>query len=106
MATFTLRKLDDDIAEQFKQMAKDHGRSAEAELRSVVEEVTRRYVERKAQPQETGADWFIQAHDIWMNGLDENDKDAPFVLPERDATSRDPFQGWNEEDWRHIEGRD
>ena len=99
MATFTLRKLDDEVAAQFKQMAKDHGRSTEAELRSVVEEVTRHYLEEKrksveAGKKETGLDWFLRAKHILQEGLSKEDIAAePFVIPERDRTARpSPFE--------------
>ena len=48
MATLTLRRLDDQVAKQFKQMAKEHGSSTEAELRSLVEDVTAGYIAHKA----------------------------------------------------------
>lgn len=91
MATFTLRKLDDEVAEQFKQMAKDHGRSAEAELRSVVEEVTRKYIEEKDRTAPTGADWLADIRSIMSNnGITEDDE--PFPLPQRDfSPARPPF---------------
>lgn len=104
MATFTIRRLDDEIAEQFKQMARDHGRSTEAELRSVVEEVTRQYVEKRIRQEETGADWFLNAHETWMDGLNEDERNEPFVLPERNSASHDPFENWTEKDWHHLEG--
>ncbi|OZG62037.1 hypothetical protein BLEM_1155 [Bifidobacterium lemurum] len=89
MATFTLRKLDDEVAEQFKQMARDHGRSAEAELRSVVEEVTRKYIEEKDRTAPTGADWLADIRRIMSdNGITEDDE--PLPLPDRDFSQPHP----------------
>ena len=101
MATFTLRRLDDEVAEQFKQMAKDHGRSAEAELRSVVEEATKQYIEQKAEKTKTNRDFIEQLHSILRaNGITEDDE--PFQTPLRDMPERpSPFEQF---DWEDKEG--
>lgn len=93
MATFTLRKLDDKVAEQFKEMARDHGRSAEAELRSVVEEVIANYVEEKARSQQTGAEILARMQRIWNDSdLTEEEKIVPLDLQgQRTSQARDPF---------------
>ncbi|MBW3089676.1 FitA-like ribbon-helix-helix domain-containing protein [Bifidobacterium miconisargentati] len=40
MGTMTIRKLDDDTIEKFKDIAKRNNRSAEAEARSLIEDFT------------------------------------------------------------------
>lgn len=46
MATLTIRKLDDEVMEQFKEIARRHNRSAEAEARSLLEEFTAEHIAR------------------------------------------------------------
>lgn len=98
MATFTIRRLDDEIAEQFKQMARDHGRSTEAELRSVVEEVTRQYVEENSQPEETGMSLLARMKQLWEeSGLTEEEMAEPFSIPREPSDQRDPFADYPED---------
>lgn len=103
MATFTIRRLDDEIAEQFKQMARDHGRSTEAELRSVVEEVTRQYVEERMQEEETlGSTLLARIKQIWKESdLTEEEMAEPFSIPREPSDQRDPFAAYNEDIRNH-----
>lgn len=40
MATLTIRRLDDEVVDKLKYIAKEHNRSVEAEVRSVLEDFT------------------------------------------------------------------
>ncbi|MCH9275420.1 DNA-binding protein [Bifidobacterium amazonense] len=46
MGTLTIRRIDDDVLRKFKEIAKRNNRSAEAEARSLLEEITAEYAIR------------------------------------------------------------
>lgn len=95
MATLTLRRLDDQVAEQFKQMAKEHGRSTEAELRSLVEDVTAGYIAHKAV---TGGD-LVRA----LRETLHDDEEA--LSPQADHNEEQPSRDDGYDDDFHIPQR-
>lgn len=47
MATLTIRNVDEDVVKELKKIAKQHGRSLEAELRRLVTETAERQERRR-----------------------------------------------------------
>lgn len=76
MASITIRRLDDTVLAQLKQSAHDHGRSTEAEVRSILEDYTAGYV---AHGVVTAGDFFSQIRADLDGGL----RDDELELPER-----------------------
>lgn len=84
MGTLTIRRIDDDVLEKFKEMARHNNRSAEAEARSLLEEVTAEYMARKIM---TSADLVAEMHRLLED--DGFDDDEDFVPP-RNTYDREP----------------
>ncbi len=74
MASITIRRLDDDVLARLKQSAHDHGRSTEAEVRSILEDYTAGYV---AHGIVTAGDFFIQIRADLDGGLRDDELDLP-----------------------------
>ena len=83
MASITIRRLDDDVLARLKQSAHDHGRSTEAEVRSILEDYTAGYV---AHDMVTAGDFFSQIRADLDGGL----RDGELDLPERRNTEDGP----------------
>jgi len=83
MATLTIRNIDDEVREQIRLQAAEHGRSMEAELRAILGDIARR---RKTKP----GDVFrrIQKRFSKIGGLEEGE----LVIPERDQKIPAPLQ--------------
>ncbi|MBW3087471.1 DNA-binding protein [Bifidobacterium sp. 82T24] len=81
MGTMTIRRLDDDVIEQFKTVAKANNRSAEAEARSLIEDyIAGRLVQRDMEDTNfyDRVRSFMGQHDI--EGFTEEE----FSVPERE----------------------
>lgn len=74
MASITIRRLDDDVLARLKQSAHDHGRSTEAEVRSILEDYTAGYV---AHGIVTAGDFFSQIRADLDGGLNDDELDLP-----------------------------
>lgn len=84
MATLTIRKLDDEVMEQFKEIARRHNRSAEAEARSLLEEFTAEHIARRIM---TSTDLVAQMQQLLDGeGLDDHEN----LVPERNTYDHAP----------------
>jgi hypothetical protein len=83
MATLTIRNVDDQVREQIRLQAAEHGRSMEAELRAILEDIARR---RQTKP----GDVFrrIQKRFSKIGGLE----DGELVMPLRDKKMPEPLK--------------
>lgn len=70
MASITIRRLDDDVMSRLKQSAHDHGRSTEAEVRSILEDYTAGYV---AHGIVTAGDFFARIRADLDGGLQDDE---------------------------------
>jgi plasmid stability protein len=77
MATLTIRGLDDDIRDRLRLRAATHGRSMEAEVRSIIAEAVASPIERSLV-------------DIMLAMREALDGEG-LELPERSDPVRDPF---------------
>lgn len=84
MGTLTIRRIDNDVLAKFKEIAKRNNRSAEAEARSLLEEITAEYAARKIM---TSADLISEMHQLLED--DGCDDDEDFVPP-RNTYDREP----------------
>ncbi len=74
MASITVRRLDDSVMERLKQSAQNHGRSTEAEVRSILEDYTAGYV---AHGIVTAGDFFAQIRADLDGGLQDGELETP-----------------------------
>ncbi|MGR4801011.1 DNA-binding protein [Bifidobacterium adolescentis] len=74
MASITIRRLGDDVLARLKQSAHSHGRSTEAEVRSILEDYTAGYV---AHGIVTAGDFFSQIRADLDGGLNDDELDLP-----------------------------
>lgn len=76
MANLLVRKLDDDLVRRLKQRAREHGRSAEAEHRAILEAALK--------PSRTGADLWEALRRGGPLDLDVDDPALHQVVPDVD----------------------
>lgn len=81
MASITVRRLDDSVMERLRQSAQSHGRSTEAEVRSILEDYTAGYV---AHGIVTAGDFFAQIRADLDGGL----QDGELEIPKRGGSPR------------------
>jgi len=83
MATLTIRNIDEEVREQIRLQAAEHGRSMEAELRAILSDIARR---RKTKP----GDVFrrIQKRVSKIGGLEEGE----LMIPDRDQKMPAPVK--------------
>ncbi|MBM6699235.1 hypothetical protein H7U32_02600 [Bifidobacterium pullorum subsp. saeculare] len=74
MGTLTIRRLDDQIIERLKDEARAHGRSMEAEVRSILEGHTAAFI---AHEEMTVGDFFDRIRTALDGGLRDNELEQP-----------------------------
>lgn len=88
MSTLTIRKVDDDVAERLKTIARHNHRSVESEVRSLIEDYTAGLLLRREQ---NAADVMYEIREA-LGGDYLNDDDLALMTRERAAGERpNPF---------------
>lgn len=87
MGTMTIRRIDDDVLDRFKAIAKHNNRSAEAEARSLLEDFTAAHIVRHDMERSNFFDEVRRFMD--EEGIDGFGEDE-FILPERNIKDGRP----------------
>lgn len=87
MATLTIRRLDDKVIDQVKRIAKEHNRSAEAEVRSVLEDYTAGLLVRR-EIETTG--FYEQLREFMEHEGIEGFTEDEFRIPDRTTDMQRP----------------
>lgn len=87
MATLTIRRLDDEVVDKLKYIAKEHNRSAEAEVRSILEDYTAGLLVQR-EIETTG--FYAQLREFMKHEGIEGFTEDEFHIPDRAADVQRP----------------